>query len=77
MELDKFIKNFTDQFDELDSIEISAETEFRDIKGWSSFTVLSVIAMADEYYNVKLTNDDIRNSKTVFDLFTIIKSRIK
>lgn len=76
MELKDFIENFAAQFDDTDASEIKAETVFKELEEWSSLTALSVIAMVDEEYDVKLKGDDIRNSQTVNDLFMIVKSRI-
>jgi acyl carrier protein len=42
---------------------------------WSSLIALSVIAMADEEYDVALKGDDIRNATTVEDLFNLTKSK--
>ena len=75
MELNEFIENFADQFDDTDASEIKAETEFKELDEWSSLIALSVIAMVDEEYDITIKGDDIRNSKTVEDLFNIIKSR--
>lgn len=75
MEVKKFVENFAAQFDEADPETIKIETRFRDIEGWSSLTALSIIAMADEEYNIKLKGDDIRKAVTVEDLFNIIKSK--
>ncbi len=75
MELKDFIENFVDQFDDTDASEITAETEFRELDEWSSLIALSVIAMVDEEYDVTIKGDDIRNSKTVEDLFNIVKSK--
>jgi acyl carrier protein len=75
MELKDFIENFADQFDDTDASEIMAETEFKELDEWSSLIALSVIAMVDEEYDVVIKGDDIRNSKTVEDLFNIVKSR--
>jgi len=75
MEIEKFIANFVDQLDEIDANIINADTNFRDLDEWDSLTSLSVIAMVDEEYNVKLTGDDFRNSTTIQDLFDIVKSR--
>jgi len=75
MELKDFIENFANQFDETDASEIKAETVFRDLDEWSSLIALSVIAMVDEEYEITLKGDDIRNSKTVEDLFNIVKSK--
>lgn len=75
MELIQFIKNFAAQFDETDIAEFSANTKFRDLEEWSSLTALSIIAMVDEEYDVKLKGDDIHNSQTIEDLFNTVKSK--
>jgi acyl carrier protein len=76
MELKDFVKNVASQFEETDSNAFSPETKFKDLDEWSSLTALSIIAMVDEEYEVKVKGDDIRNSTTVEDLYTIVKSRI-
>ncbi len=75
MQLEEFISNFADQFDETDPSEFSASTEFREIEEWSSLSALSIIAMVDEEYQVKVTGDDIRSIITIQELFDIVKSR--
>lgn len=75
MELKEFIENFAAQFEETESNEITAITIFKDLDEWSSLTALSVIAMADEEYEVVLTGDGIRNSTTVNDLFELVKAK--
>ena len=69
MELNDFIKNFADQFEETDKSLITAETDFKNLDEWSSLIALSVIAMVDEEYDVQLKGADIRDSITVKDLF--------
>ena len=75
MEINEFIANFAEQFEDTDASEITAATEFRNLDEWSSLIALSVIAMADEEYDVTLKGDDIRGAVTVEDLFNIVKSR--
>ncbi len=75
MELKDFIENFAAQFDDTDASEIKAETVFKELDEWSSLIALSVIAMADEEYEVTLKGDDIRNANTVEDLFNTVKSK--
>jgi acyl carrier protein len=75
MGIDEFLKSFCELFEESDSTGFKAATKFRDIEEWSSLLALSVIAMVDEKYNVSLTGDDIRNSKTIEDIFNIVKSK--
>jgi acyl carrier protein len=76
MEIKQFVTNFADQFDETDASVFTAETKYRDLEEWSSFSALSIIAMVDEEYHVKVKGDDIRNSATIEDLFIIVKSRL-
>jgi len=76
MDLIDFIKNLASVFEDTNPSNLTPETRFRDIEGWSSLIALSIIAMADEVYGVKLKGDDIRKAITVQDLYEIIKSRI-
>ena len=75
MEINDFISNFASQFDETDATEFTAETVFKDLAEWSSLMALSIIAMADEEYSVKLKGEDIRNASTIEDLYNIVMSR--
>lgn len=76
MELNDFIKNFADQFDETDASEITATTVFHELDEYSSLIALSIIAMVDEEYDVALKGDDMRSAVTVEDLFNIVKSKL-
>ena len=73
----EFLENFADQFDETDAALIKPETEYKNLAEWSSMLALSVMAMADEEYDVQLKGDDIRTTKTIQELFEIVKSRIE
>lgn len=75
MELNQFIENFAAQFDDTDASEIKAGTVFKELEEWSSLTALSIIAMVDEEYDVRIKGDDIRNASTVEDLFEVVRSR--
>ena len=75
MELNDFITNFADQFDDTDISEISSETVMRDLDEWSSIIVLSLLNMIDKEYGVKLTFDELRYAITVQDLFDIVEKK--
>lgn len=74
MDLNEFITNFAEQFDEMDASEIQANTIFKDLDEWSSMIALSVIAMIDAEYDVQVKGTDIRDSNTVEDLFNKVKA---
>lgn len=75
MELNEFIENFANQFDDTDPSAIKADTMFKELDEWSSLVALSVIAMVDEEYDVTIKGDEIRNSRTVEDLFNAVKAK--
>jgi|ADurb_Total_1113_FD_contig_61_572433_length_800_multi_2_in_0_out_0_2 acyl carrier protein len=75
MKQEDFLENFANQFDETDASEITINTAFKDLEEWSSLLSLSIIAMCDEEYDVKIKGDDIRNAVTVEDLYNIVVDR--
>ncbi len=75
MELTNYVQDFAEIFEETDPKLIKAKTKFREIEEWSSLAALSVIAMTDLKYKIKLTGEDIRKSVTVEDIFNIVKSK--
>ena len=76
MELQKFTQHFAEQFENTDLSEFSGKTIFRDIEEWDSFIALSVIAMVDEEYHVKICGEDIRSSTTIEDIFSKVQSKL-
>jgi acyl carrier protein len=53
-----------------------SESLQKDLKGWNSLTVLSFIAMVDEYFNVTLSAKQIADCATVNDLMGLLADRI-
>ena len=72
MDINTFIDNFAGQFDDTPADQFKPETTFRDLAEWSSLVALSIIAMVDEEYGVTLKGDDIRNARTIKDIFDAV-----
>lgn len=62
--------------DDTDAALIAESTIFRDLDEWDSLTALSLIAMVDDEYSIKLTGDDIKSSVTIKDLFEKVSSKL-
>ena len=75
MELDKFIENFAQQFDETPTENFSPETVYEELEEWDSLIALSVIAMIDEEYGVNIGAKEIVGSVTIEGLFNVVKSK--
>ena len=72
LEIKDFINNFSDQFDETDSSEISAKTEFHELEEWDSLIALAVLNMTEKKYGRKITFDEMKQCVTVEDLYNLI-----
>lgn len=71
----EFIQNIASQFDDIDTQAFNFTTNFKDNEEYSSLTAMSIIAMIDEVYNVKITGDEIRVSETIEDLYNKVNSK--
>lgn len=74
MELDDFVKKFAEQFDDTDSDDIHADTEFKNLDEWGSLVALAVIALVKTEYGKTVTGKEIRGCNTVKDLFNLVAS---
>lgn len=74
--LEEFVALFAEQFDDTDPSEITATTVFHDLDEYSSLIGLSIIAMADEEFDVALKGDDVKNSVTVEDLYKRVIAKL-
>lgn len=75
MNLNDFIANFADQFDDTDASEIIASTEFHELDEWSSLTGMSVIALAKTEYGKSITGAELKACTTIEDVFNLINNK--
>jgi acyl carrier protein len=75
MDINNFISKIEDEIEEITPGTIKPETEFTSIKEWSSMHLLILIAMIDVEYNVTITGGDLKECRSVQDLFSLVKSR--
>ena len=75
MELNDFITNFADQFEDTDPAEITAESKFHDFEEWDSLIALAVLNMTEKKYGKKITFDEMKKCDTVNDLFNLIEKK--
>lgn len=75
MELDKFIADFAQQFEDTDLSSFNADTNYKDLDEWSSIVAFSIIAMVKVNYGKTVTGAEIRHCETITDLFNIISAK--
>lgn len=76
MDIADFLEKFADGFG-CGRDEISAETRFRELPGWTSLQALMTLSMIEEEFDVLLKSDDFKKSETLGDLFAIVAARKK
>lgn len=75
MDLSQFIADFANQFDETEISEFKPETDYRNLDEWSSLNGLAILNMINKKYGVKLSASDIKDTKTIEDVFNLVKSK--
>jgi len=76
MELEEFFELFCEELDDTDLSVVSTLTDFKNIDVWDSLTALSIISMIDEEFEILLTGNDMRNSTSIEDLYTLVESKM-
>ncbi len=76
MDLQEFMQNFVEQFDDMEVENLSAETQFRELDDWSSLVALSVMAMIDEEYDIRITGDEMRGANSILDLYSLVEGKL-
>ena len=76
MEINEFVQNFAEQFDETDSAVFTPELAFRELEEWSSFLALAIMAMIKSEYDVAISADEMRNANTIQELYDTVQKHL-
>jgi acyl carrier protein len=76
MDLDTFIKNFEEAVEDVEVGSLSQNTVFRSMEQWDSLAVLTVIAMVDAEYDIRLKARELKQAETLADLYAVLTQRI-
>lgn len=75
MDLDVFVAKIEAEIEDLEPGTLTPDKDYREIEQWSSMYALILIAMIDTEYGVTLSGEDLKQTKTVRDLYDIVKSK--
>jgi acyl carrier protein len=75
MQINEFVKVFETIFEDVEKLKIEPTCEFKQLSYWDSLAVLNCIAIIEENYGVLLSANDIKGSKTVEDLYSIVHQK--
>jgi acyl carrier protein len=72
---EEFKNQLIAEFEDVDSNSISPDTNYREIKNWSSMHALIIIAFIDANFDVQINANDLKDSNTIKDLYDIVVAK--
>lgn len=75
--VEEFTKQLEAEFEDVEPGTVFPDTNYRDIKNWSSMYALIIIAFIDANFDVQLSADNLKNTQSVRDLYLIVCEKIK
>ena len=76
MNVEDFINAIEEEFEDLKPGVLTPDAKFREVMEFNSINAVIIIALVDAEYDVTINAEDLLSSKTINDLFKIIKSRV-
>lgn len=76
MNVNNFIEKFAEAIDADAPETLTCDTVFRNLDEWSSLSLLSLISMLDEEYDIQIENAQLQTLQTIGDIIAYIE-RIK
>ena len=70
-DIETFIEQFQNAVDFQEPVDVAPETLLAELPEWDSLAALGVIVMFDMEYGKTITGNDLKNSKTIADLFAL------
>ena len=70
------MENFLEKMAELLEVDTVNNSDIlKDFEAWDSLTQLSIIAMANEDYHVKVSANELLQTESIEDLWNLIQSK--
>ncbi len=75
MTLTEFTTNLEKEFEDIEPGTFTPETNYRDIKNWSSIYALIVVAFIDLNFDIILNAKDLKETNTIKELYELVQSK--
>ena len=68
-----FANYFNQQSPVVEELPLNELADLDEIEEWDSLSVVSFLAMANATYGKKVKKEDLKNKKTIADLYSLVK----
>lgn len=75
MGIEEFSRQLEEELEGMKQGTLKPETVYHELENWNSMYALLVIAFVDTNFNVQLNAQDLKNTKTVQQLYDLVSSR--
>jgi acyl carrier protein len=76
MNWNDFESNVRETLEIEDDVVIDKNELLENSEYWSSMHALLIMALAESEYDISITGEELRNSKTLQDLFNLFESKV-
>lgn len=76
MEMNEFLKNFANQWDETEEEVFTLDCVFHDLEEWSSLVGLAILNMIAKKYGVKVAPAELKAAVTIEDVYNLVQSKL-
>lgn len=71
MDFNEFKTKFADQLEIEDITSLNQNTLFKELEEWSSLSILELIVLFDEEFEIQIGDGDIAKCQTIADLYNL------
>jgi acyl carrier protein len=75
MDLEQFIEDFEEAVEDVEVGSLRGETNYKALAVWDSLAILTVIAMVDAEYDVRLKANVLKSCETLAELFALVSAQ--
>lgn len=76
MEMNEFLKNFANQWDETDAEVLTPDCVFHELEEWSSLVGLAILNMIAKKYGVKIAPAELKAAVTIQDVYNLVQAKL-
>lgn len=76
MEMNEFLKNFANQWDETKEEVFTPDCVFHDLEEWSSLVGLAILNMIAKKYGVKVAPAELKAAVTIEDVYNLVQNKL-
>ena len=75
LSLNEFKKLFADAIEDESVLQIEANSSFKNLESWDSFSGMSIISMIDEEFGITIKAEEMAKINTLEEMYALIESR--